>query len=152
MAMSRFADTSFLFALYFPNEASEAAARLAAEDCDRIVLSPLVVYEFQQAVWLDVFRYEHGYRDAVRRDQAYSGLAAFEINLERGMFEVRAIAFEPLLAEALRLTGVHTLRHGIRSMDILHLAAARLLGCSEFLSFDHLQRRVAELEGFSLPL
>jgi predicted nucleic acid-binding protein len=37
-------------------------------------------------------------------------------------------------------------------MDTLHLAAAKLLGCTEFLTFDKVQRRVARLEGFSVPL
>lgn len=44
------------------------------------------------------------------------------------------------------------MREGIRSMDLLHIAAARILGCTNFLTFDKLQRRVAELEGFTVPL
>lgn len=150
--VSGFGESSFLFALYFPNEDSVGAPEFVQHAREPIILARLVEYEFHQAVWLDVFRREHGERKAIDRNTAHTGLAAFEIDLETHLFEIARINLDELLDEALRLTNKYTLREGIRSMDTLHLAAAKLLGCTEFLTFDKLQRRVAELEGFAVPL
>jgi predicted nucleic acid-binding protein len=38
---------------------------------------------------------------------------------------------------------------GHRFLDILHVATARVLGASEFLSFDENQRRLARAEGLA---
>jgi predicted nucleic acid-binding protein len=150
--VSSFAETSFLFALYFPNEDSAGAPEYVAQSVEPIILSRLVVYEFHQAVWFEVYCREHGDLAAVPREAAYAGLAAFELDLESGVLEIERTDFDDLLDEALRLVDAYTLREGLRSMDALHLAAAKLDGCTDFLSFDKVQRRVAELEGFSLPL
>jgi predicted nucleic acid-binding protein len=150
--VSSFAECSFLFALYFPYEEAAHASDYIEGSAEVVSLTRLVIYEFHQAVWLAVFRREHGDQNAIDRDEAYSGLAAFEIGLERGMFKIERTDLDALLDEAFRLAHDYTLREGIRSMDTLHLAAAKLLGCTEFLTFDKLQRRVAELEGFAVPL
>ncbi len=141
-----------LFALYFPNEDSAGAPEYVERSAEPLIISRLVEYEFHQAPWLDVFRREHGERKAIDRTAAHAGLAAFEIHLESDVLEIAPLGFDELLNEALRLTDKYTAREGFRSMDTLHLAAAKLLGCTEFLTFDKLQRRVAELEGFSVPV
>lgn len=97
------------------------------------------------------FAAKNGDRNAIDRTTAHAGLAAFEVDLEANVLKIAPVGLDELLDEALRLTDKYTVREGIRSMDTLHLAAAKLLGCTEFLSFDKLQRRVAELEGFSVP-
>jgi len=150
--VNSFAESSFLFALYFPNEDSVGAPEYVEQSAEPLIISRLVEYEFHQAVWLDVFRREHGERKAIDRTTAQAGLAAFEIELESDVFKIAPVGLDELLKEAFRLTDTYTVREGIRSMDTLHLAAAKLLGCTEFLTFDKLQRRVAELEGFAVPL
>src|SRR3954466_11846646 len=79
--VSSFAESSFLFALYFPHENSGGAPQIVEQSIEPIFLSRLVVYEFHQAVWFDVFRREHGELRAISRDTAYAGLAAFEIDV-----------------------------------------------------------------------
>jgi len=150
--VNSFAESSFLFALYIPNEDSAAAHEFVTQSDGAIALSRLVSYEFHQAVWFDVFRREHGDRNAIDRDTAYIGLASYEIDLESHVLEIVRHDLDELLDEAFRLTNQYALREGIRAMDTLHLAAAKLLGCTEFLTFDKLQRRVAEFEGFAVPL
>jgi predicted nucleic acid-binding protein len=48
-----------------------------------------------------------------------------------------------VIAEAARLSELHTLSGGHRSFDVLHVATARLLKATTFLSFDANQRKLA---------
>ena len=48
--MSAFADTSFLFAFYFPRTASDQAVAKVESLEDAPLISSLIRYEFQQAV------------------------------------------------------------------------------------------------------
>jgi predicted nucleic acid-binding protein len=41
----------------------------------------------------------------------------------------------------------YTARHGFRTYDILHVASARALGCSRFLTLDAKARKLARLVG-----
>jgi predicted nucleic acid-binding protein len=81
---------------------------------------------------------------------AVSTLAAFQNDLEQQVWEVAALDWERALSRAEQLMIVHTPRHGARSMDLLHIAAALELGASEFLSFDENQSRVATLAGLTV--
>jgi len=40
---------------------------------------------------------------------------------------------------------------GDRSFDIMHVAAALVIGAKQCLTFDQNQRRLAEAEGLSVP-
>jgi predicted nucleic acid-binding protein len=40
---------------------------------------------------------------------------------------------------------------GIRSLDILHVASAIVLGFPEFITFDHRQRALAKAAGLQVP-
>jgi predicted nucleic acid-binding protein len=150
--MSSFAESSFLIALYFNTNHSEEALQALAEAEGKLVITSLVQFELESAVWQEVFRRRQGDLQCFSQETAQVGLGAFELQLEEGRFAMGELEFSPLLAEATRLTVRHTVHEGIRSMDTLHLAAAKLLGCTEFLTFDKVQRRVARLEGFSVPL
>lgn len=150
--MSRFADSSFLFALYAPNERLDKATQLFDEAEEQLIVSPLVVFEFRQAIWFHVFRLNRGDVVGFPQQTAENALAAFESDLNAGRFALVDADLHLTLQEAGRITDSYTARHGVRSMDILHLAAARQIGCDEFLTCDQLQRYIADLEGFRLPL
>ncbi len=45
------------------------------------------------------------------------------------------------------LVARYTARHGFRTYDILHVASARALGCSRFLTFDAKAQKLAQLVG-----
>jgi predicted nucleic acid-binding protein len=44
----------------------------------------------------------------------------------------------------------HTIKRGFRAYDIMHVAAALLLGCDTFWSFDAKAKKLAELEGLKV--
>jgi predicted nucleic acid-binding protein len=52
--------------------------------------------------------------------------------------------------EAARLSAAHTETIGNRAYDILHVAAARIIGATEFWSFDGKQRALAQAEGMKV--
>lgn len=148
--MSAFADTSFLFAFYFPRAASEQAMAKVESLQDAPLISSLVRFEFQQAVWFKVWLHAQGQPLGLSETAAQSALAAFELDLDQGLWAVASTDWETVVTRAERLALDHTPRHGARAMDIVHLAFALQLAATELLSFDANQRRVAEAEGLAV--
>ncbi|MCC5814292.1 MAG: PIN domain-containing protein [Leptospira sp.] len=54
--------------------------------------------------------------------------------------------------EAQKVSLNYTQNHGLRSLDILHLATAKLLNCEFFLTNDTKQSTIAKKMGFKIPL
>jgi len=46
---------------------------------------------------------------------------------------------------------MYTLKHGTRSLDILHVSHALVLGIGEFLTFDVRQMALAKAAGLKVP-
>jgi len=65
------------------------------------------------------------------------------IQLMRIEDETLATVFEELVHR-------HTIKRGFRAYDIMHVAAALLLGCDTFWSFDAKAKKLAELEGLKV--
>ena len=145
--MSAFADTSFLFAFYFPRAGSEQAMAKVESLEDAPIISSLVRFEFQQAIWFKVWLHSQGHPLGLSETAAQSALAAFDIDLEQGLWVVVSPEWERIVARAERLALDHTPRHGARAMDILHLAVALDFSVNVLLGFDENQRGVAEAEG-----
>ena len=150
--MSAFADTSFLFAFYFPRDASAQAITKVQSSPLPILISSLVRFEFQQAVWFEVWRKANGDARGLDQPQAQSGLAAFDLDLGQGVWEIISPDLPVTLAHGERLTLQHTPRTGARGFDLLHVATACQLAATEFLTFDVKQRALAESEGLVVPL
>jgi predicted nucleic acid-binding protein len=71
------------------------------------------------------------------RDDLSQGLAMKLVNVSQAEVSAR---FEDI---AMR----HTAKHGFRTYDILHVAAAQVLRCERFWSFDKKAVKLAKLEG-----
>ena len=84
--------------------------------------------------------------DAARHQQLFLNA------LRDGRLVEKTCNLAQILAEATRLSAAHTLTGGHRGFDILHVAAARVLGASHFLTFDANQKRLAENEGLEVPI
>ena len=147
--MSAFADTSFLFAFYFPRAVSEQAMAKMESLQDAPLISSLVRYEFQQAAWFKVWLHAQSQPLGLSEPAAQSALAAFELDVEQRVWAVASSEWEGVVTRAEKLALDHTPRHGARAMDILHLAFALQLGATELLSFDDNQRRLAQAEGLA---
>ena len=55
-----------------------------------------------------------------------------------------------LYPKAIELAERHSATLGTRSLDLMHVAAALILGADLFLSFDERQRKAAEAEGLTV--
>jgi predicted nucleic acid-binding protein len=55
-----------------------------------------------------------------------------------------------MFRDAAKLSLQHTPTGGHRSLDLLHVAAAKLMGARQFLSFDVRLNQLAKVEGMKL--
>ena len=114
------------------------------------LVSSLVRFEFQQAVWFKVWLHAQGHPLGLSETSAQSVLAAFDLDLEQGLWALTESAWEGVVNRAERIAQDRTPRHGVRAMDILHLAFALQMGATELMSFDENQRQVALAEGMAI--
>ncbi len=136
--MTAYADTGFLISLY-AEDADSAKATALVKTKPVFILTPLVEAEFTNAVELRVFRKQWTRReaDAVRehflRDQG------------AGVFQMEPFDSD-VWQTALNLSRRYTARLGVRTLDLLHVAAAAVLKPDAFYTFDERQRRLAKAE------
>jgi len=114
------------------------------------LVSSLVRFEFQQAVWFKVWLHTQGHPLGLSETSEQSVLAAFDLDLEQGLWALAESAWEGVVTRAERIALDRTPRHGVRAMDILHLAFAIQMGATELMSFDENQRQVALAEGLAI--
>lgn len=132
------ADTSFLFSL-FGNDAHTAAAhRWARQAREPITLSVLAQYELENAIRFAAFR------KAISGTDALESLSAFATDLKSGSLQFASCNLAEVVAEASRLSALHTLNGGHRSFDILHVATAIVTKAASLLTFDANQRKLAK--------
>lgn len=131
------ADTSFLFSLFGNDGHTATAQNWVRQRQVPIAVSVLNRYEFENAIRFAAFR------KAIAQADALASLAAFESDSKNGLLQLASSDLTAVVAEASRLSELHTLSGGHRSFDILHVATAKLLKATMFLSFDSNQRRLA---------
>jgi predicted nucleic acid-binding protein len=153
--MKPYADTNFFTRLYLPLPESARADRLV--ELSRSREAPLLpitwlhqmelINAFELCVWLG----KQGGHPRVTAQSAAVARETFRSDLAAETFLAGAIldlgALHPLFEETV---GRHTAKHGFRTYDILHVAAARLLGCDHFFSFDRKANALARLEGLEV--
>lgn len=144
------ADTSFLCSLYRQQSHSEMAIVTLEDIGAPIVISPLLSYEFRQAVRFQVFLRSSDARKGYLETEAMSMLAQFEIDLDSGMVIEAGVNYAAVTKEVERLSQRYTMKRGARSFDLLHIATALQWQATVFLSFDALQREIAALEGLNV--
>ena len=134
-------DTSFLFSLY-GNDAHTASA----VTCVRHRRAPLTLTVLNEYELGNAFRFAE-FRRLLPAGQAAQYLADFAADTAGGVLVVSVCNLAAVLTEAKRLSARYTMTEGHRSFDILHVAAAVVLGANEFLSFDTNQKRLASAVG-----
>lgn len=134
--MKIYFDTSFVVSVYSSDANSEAAlASLEAAGGIRLITAFGKV-EVVNALMLRVFRKE------LSASQVQSSLANFEKDLDAHVFQLRPFP-EQIFDRARSLAQQLTPKLGIRTADLLHVAAAVELGANCFYSFDKQQRKLA---------
>lgn len=138
------ADTSFLFALFGSDTHTATALAWTRQAGQSITVTALNGYELGNAMRFAVFR------KAVAQGDALHSLAAFEADLKSGHLHLARCEMDAVVAEATRLSERYTTAGGHRSFDVLHVAAARVLKATTFLSFDANQRKLAAVVGLTV--
>jgi len=143
--MRSYADTGFLCSLYAPDaHTRRAVARMLGQPLP-LPFVWLHQLEFRNALRLRVFRGE------ISRAQRDASLNAMLADLSGGMLAMVAPPLAEVMIEAERLSALHSEILGTRSLDVLHVASALVLGGSEFLTFDSRQGALASAAGLKVP-
>jgi len=141
--MRTYLDSSLVVSLYAADANSIAAVAALLHCLDTPVLSVFCELEVMNALSAKAFRNE------ISIQESKLAIDAFERDARAGLFKLTLLPKEAF-PRARKLTQSITPQTGIRSADLLHIAIALELGVVNFLSFDRLQRRVAEDAGLVL--
>lgn len=114
-----FADTNWLFSLYYQTKDRHAVRTWAEKGVSTLVISVAVLAECRCNFW-----------------RAGDRLKALESDLEARVFVDCGYTFEEMLGLAGDLFRRYAPRSNVGTLDILHVVAARRFGCQWFLSFD----------------
>ena len=131
------ADTSFLISFYSEDVFNERARAHRSTATQAIHIHSINVFELTNALRLLVFRKK------IVAEQSDAWLASFEADKRAGILVFTEVDANAVLRRAELLSAAQTKTGGNRAYDILHVAAAKLLGATEFWSFDGRQRTLA---------
>lgn len=137
--MIAYADTGLLISLYGQDTNSAVAISLLTPQ-PVLLLTPFSEVEFSNAVELIVFRKEW------TKSQSKVVLDTFRHQQSVGVFRMVPLGPE-IWTKALALSARHSATLGTRTLDVLHVATAILLGPDMFLSFEQRQRKLARAAG-----
>jgi predicted nucleic acid-binding protein len=137
------ADNSFLISLYGDDVNSERARALMAQAAT-LEIHEINDFEFANALRLLVFR------GKISPEQRRNWQAAYDADKISGVLVKRWTDMSAIFEKATTLSTSHTETLGNRAYDILQVAAAKLLGATDFWSFDGKQRELAKAEGLQV--
>lgn len=135
-----YVDTSAVVKLYVNEDYSLETSDWLRENDEAIPWTAFHALEFTNAIHLKEFRSE------ITADESRLIKARFGEHEERGVYYRPELDWADTFGLALDLSTKHTIKTGSRSLDILHVAAALLLGADRFLTFDERQSGLAALE------
>jgi predicted nucleic acid-binding protein len=142
--MKYYADTGFLLSLHIPETTSASAAVAMAGVSEPLPVIRLLALEFRNALRLAMFR------QAITEAERSSAWASWERDIAGGLLEHADVDDEGVYGDAADLCDQFSAILGVRTLDLLHVAYARALGRTEFLSFDKRQRRLATAAGLNV--
>ena len=146
--MSDYADTSFILSLHLAADVHHARAVRVAKAWTappRLPLTDYGTYEATNALMQLVARGE------LTQPEAEALIREIAEGKATGVFRGTTLDHPAWLRRARELAVEVTPRVNVRALDLLHVAAAQLLGANRLLTFDANQRRAALAAGLSCP-
>ena len=143
--MTAYADTAFLCSLHAPDAHTGRVVAWLQRPRAPLPFTGLHRLEFRNALRLRVFRKE------ITPEQRELAIQAMLSDIADDVFAYAEPSWPEVLMEAERLSAGHTESIGIRSLDILHVASALVLGAKDFLTFDTRQGTLAKAAGLRVP-
>jgi predicted nucleic acid-binding protein len=143
--MKAYADTAFLVSLHTRDANTRAAVDRMKRQVVPLPWTWLHELEFRNAVRLRVFRRE------MELDELTGVLNDQRADIEAGIYLAATPSWSEVTRESERLSGIFTKALGTRSLDVLHVSCAVVLGVKEFLTFDIRQAALAKAAGLKVP-
>jgi predicted nucleic acid-binding protein len=141
--MTTYIDSSVLVSVYVPERFSNAARR-TVRAVPQVPFTQLHELEVPNAFELLVGR------GSISREE----WRAIQVHLQEDLHSERlarvSLDLDRVLMSAVDLSRTHTARLLTRSLDLLHVAAARVMMCSTFASADDRQLAVAKATGLTV--
>ena len=139
--MGPFLDTGVALKLVVAEPLSAEVLSFVTDRRVPVLISRLIELEMETALNAMAFR---GLIDA---NQLAAAKHLILEMVKQGRFVSVALSLDKIASESLRLSPSITLKTGCRTLDLMHIATARLLGCKEFVSSDQRQLKAAKLAG-----
>ena len=142
--MNSYYDTGVLLKLYTAEPESSRVQDFVNLRKDRIWVTDLHVAECVSALRLKAFRKE------CSEDEASAAIELLKADLQSGVLQVAEVDWTHTWQECRLLSDQFASRTGARTLDSLHVAAARLLGVKEFLTSGGRQAKLARAIGLKV--
>jgi predicted nucleic acid-binding protein len=141
--MGVYADSSFIVSCYVVDANTSQARAYLSEHDSPLVFTALHDLEVRNALRLGVFR------KVLTDVEADAAAANLDTDLRAGRLVPTLVRWPVVFRMASRLSQQHAVVTGTRSLDILHVAAAKALQLTEFVSFDTRQRVLSVAAGLT---
>jgi predicted nucleic acid-binding protein len=142
--MNRYADSSFLVSCYVTDANTPQAKAWLLRTGAPLVFTAVHALEVGNAFKLGVFR------GLFAAANAAAARANLETDLRSGRLVKKPVNWPVVLRIAAPFSERYSATVGTRSLDILHVAAAKGLRAVEFVSFDGRQRTLAAAVGLKV--
>jgi predicted nucleic acid-binding protein len=142
--LSAYADTSFLASLYLRDVNLPAARAFLATHRTGLAFTSLQRFELINAIRLSV------YRGKVTALDAANAISEMERDVDAGNLFEAGLIWPEVLEAAEEIGSTHTATLGVRSLDLLHIAAAVSFDAKVFLTFDRRQQTAARAAGLQV--
>src|ERR1043165_1629198 len=139
--MDAYFDSAIIVKLYVQEATSPDALRLVGACVAPSAVPQLQTLEIKNAIRLKAFRAE------ITAAEMNQSIAAFEQDIATGRWQRPAYAAAAVEQKADELSAGHSATLGCRTLDIIHVAAALVLGIKEFVTFDGRQGALAKKVG-----
>lgn len=142
--MPPYVDTGVLVKLHIAEPDSSRAVELVRTAQVPFPFTQWQELELRNAIRLKVFRRE------ITAAELALAMESIQSDLDSGVLVPKHLDSAAVLRMAEELSSRSTARLGCRTLDIVHVAAARILGVDEFLTFDNRQAALAREVGLEV--
>jgi predicted nucleic acid-binding protein len=142
--MDSYFDSAIIVKLYVSEATSPAAIFLVAACIPPYCLTHWQALEVRNAIRLKAFRKE---MTALEMNRS---IAAFEQDIAIGRWQHPAYFAAAIEQKAEQLSANHSAVLGCRTLDIIHVAAAIVIGTQQFVTFDGRQAAMARQAGLTV--
>lgn len=135
--MKTYFDTGVLLKLYTGEQESKSVEQFVHARGEKLFVTDLHVSESISALKLKVFRKE------CHEKEAAAGIALIMEDLKSGVLQLVDVDWNRVWQECRLLSEKFASTSGVRTLDALHVAIARLSGAEEFVTSDSRQSHLA---------